>query len=551
MGPCDCSRLTIPGSLLLEAQLCLPASVTDTVGRLSSSIGCRSIFFAFSCFVCVVSNAKFRADRGGWSTRALAAVTASAPAPCRDMYTATAAAEMGTLGMGLPIEAAHASKEEEAVASKASPPQEAAADASQESGSHRSSGTNWSISPTSQLSSDPDTSLEDTAVAFSLTDIRQRSTRAAAERSPRLVSVLGGLLTLVVAVYQAASAYPALKKAAADEGLSNPRLHAAHAPGAGVSTELQAGEGLSKVAVKRQWLLGAVVVGFSLLLANCLSRLHACIHSLRRWMHPAAPKRLPQRPAFEEELAELYPIEKEASGTQVSVRDSEKITLTAIHKSLQDFRGLHTRTHQSAFNLFFHLAAQSRKREIKFTLYREARDSLHAKVEQGLPLQGLEVAEVLRLQEELRRQYSLMPADVAAVLDEKHLPPELCAQELEFLTRDFKPTLLSLASHTLASLNGDKRFLKALIATQQAEEVPAASWAVADEGNLQEAPSRDADDSNPTDPEEQNNEIEILASQFWMARRTLTDFRRENFPPEVPNLDRCFLPELPLSLFAY
>lgn len=441
--------------------------------------------------------------------------------------------------------------------------------------SARSSPTTWSYSPFSQMHSDVYGDTEET-LPSSISYLRHRTSRAGVERRTRhwtsgALALLGGLLALVLAFYQLSFSSPAIRKVAASAvSLGSSRSDQTNATAAGTGGtgpeppgSIQ-GRETSKITGKRQWLFGVFVLAFSLVSAAFMARLETCLYGFRRWLQPATSK----HPTVEEELAELYPIKDGPSGAKDDFAGSDPATLTAIRKSLDDFRGLNTRTHQSAFSLFFHLAAQSRRRQIRYAAYRKACDALHAKVEQSVPVPSDEVAEVLRRQQELRRQYDLMVSDVSAVLNEENLPPDLCQQELEFLTRDFRPALLELAKLTLCTLDKDRRFLEAFIelhrTAHNVHDEQKAEVASAD-GNenprLQEPPMEQEGSMNPEaggnrladelTSEEDKNELAMLESQFWEARRTLSSYRRENFRPKVPDLDRCFLPELPLSLFAY
>ncbi|CDJ33723.1 uncharacterized protein EMH_0017200 [Eimeria mitis] len=460
-------------------------------------------------------------------------------------------------------------------------------DDSHESASPRSSPPSWTSSPCSHQSHPPSSQFADLdeVIPFSLSKFRQRSNRAEAERRNRqwlsgTLALLGGMMAMVLAAYQLRFALPVLRKAAvssvpAAAAGSSRSYHSTSSspPGTGAAAPGIAGNiqesVASKLALRRQWMFGIFAIAFSIFSAKFVARLHAWTLGVRRWMQPnTVQRRLPLHSKVEEEFAELYSIKDESVGTNDDFAwGSDPLVMTAIRKCLDDYRTLNRQTHQSAFAIFFHLAAESRKRQIAYSMYRNACDALHAKVEQNRPVLSDEVAEVLNRQRALRQQYNRMQDDINFTLSEENLPPGLCQEELEFLTKDFRPSLLELAKHTIYSLDMDRRFIEAFIKLHnihyvwQEEDGPADGSPnnIAEETDLQEQPQQRQDqrvsEENKSVPEdmtsENSSELAMHESQFWDARRTLSSYRRGTFTPKVPGFDRCSLPELPLSLFAY
>ncbi|CDJ64301.1 hypothetical protein, conserved [Eimeria necatrix] len=455
-----------------------------------------------------------------------------------------------------------------------------AADGSR-SDSLRSSVPTWSSSPSSHsapFSSSLDKDLEELG-ALPSSDFRQRSYRADAERRNRqwasgTWALLGGMLAMILAAYQLRFAAPVLKKVA-DSAVptSSSRPYPSSSPsGAGAASSPGITGSLqettaNKVAARRQWLFGIFVLAFSIFSATFFARLHAWMFWMRRRLRLRIDDRLPQHSKVEKEIAELYSIDDESLGINGEVKTSGAVT--AIRKCLSDYKALNRLTHQSAFAIFFHLAAQSRRRQIAYSVYRNACDALHAKVEQSRPVLNEEVAEVLRKQRSLRMQYERMIDDVVDILDKENLPPGLCEEELEYLTGDFRPALVELANHTIKSLDMDRRFFEAFIQSHHmiqtnSDEVTAAEGLQSkrtentytydsQQEPQDERPLEAGDKGAPAEQltTEEPSEESLHESQFWEARRALSTYRRDTFRPEVPDFDRCFLPELPLSLFAY
>ncbi|CDJ49182.1 hypothetical protein, conserved [Eimeria brunetti] len=454
-------------------------------------------------------------------------------------------------------------------------------DDSHDSASPRISPPSWISSPGSHPSNLPTTQYADLddVIPVSLSRLRQRSTRVDAERRSRqwlsgTLALLGGMMAMVFAAYQMRFSLPALKKGA-ESGSSRSYASASSSPSGtgapppGIAGSIQEAVASKPAALRRQWMFGVFAIALSIFSAKFLARLHALTLGVRRWLKPKRVKqRLPLHSKVEEEFAELYSIKDESVGTKDFDWGSDPLVITAIRKCLDDYRALSRQTHQSAFAIFFHLAAQSRRRQIAYSMYRNACDALHAKVEQNMPVLSEEVAEVLNRQRALRLQYSNMKDDISFVLSEDNLPAGLCQDELEFLTRDFRPALLELANHTIYSLDMDRRFIEAFTKLHHIEYVWQEDRIAPDNSNpndmseqtdLQE-PLRHPEDHKVIEEKkshreesdsESESEMAMHESQFWDARRTLSSYRRGTFMPKVPDFDRCFLPELPLSLFAY
>ncbi|CDJ59474.1 hypothetical protein, conserved [Eimeria maxima] len=435
----------------------------------------------------------------------------------------------------------------------------------------------WSSSPCSHPSHPLSSQFGDLD-EVSLSKFRQRSNRAEAERRSRqwlsgTLALLGGMMAMVLAMYHLRFALPVLKKGA-DSSVpagSSRSYHATAAPSAtvaappGIAGNIQEAIA-SKIAVRRQWMFGIFAIALSIFSAKFVSRLHEWTLNARHWLYPRRVSRLPVHSKVDEEFAELYSLKDDSAGTKDDFTDP--LVITAIRKCLDDYRALRRQTHQSAFAVFFHLAAQSRRRQIAYSLYRNGWDAMHAKVEQNRPVLSGEVAEILNRQRALRLQYNRMKDEVQFVLSEDNLPPGLCQEELEFLTRDFRPALLELANHTIYSLDMDRRFIEASIRFHpniqyvwHEEDSSAGDGLnkISEQSNLLEALQQRQDqrvsEDNRSTPEDQtsenSSELAMHESQFWDARRALSSYRRDTFMPKVPDFDRCFIPELPLSLFAY
>ncbi|CDI81886.1 hypothetical protein, conserved [Eimeria acervulina] len=393
----------------------------------------------------------------------------------------------------------------------------------------------------------------DEALPFSLSKFRERSNRAEAERRSRqwlsgTLALLGGVMAVFFAAYQLRFALPTLKKgsdSSVSAGSSRPYDSTSSPSGTGaappgVAGSIQEAVG-SKVTLRRQWMFGIFAIALSIYSAMFVSKLHAWILGVRRWLHPKK-HRLPLLTEVEEEFAELYSIKEESVNTKDDFGGADPLAITAIRKCLNDYRALSRGTHQSAFAIFFYLAAQSRRRQIDYSLYRKLCDALHAKVEQNRPILSEEVAEVLTRQRALRHKYCLMKDDITFVLREENLPPCLCQEELEFLTRDFRPALLELANHTIYSLDMDRRFIHAFVKVHSSSQN---AWHedenASDNTPKETAEQEDLPDSlqqredqqageeeNKTTAEdltsESNNELAMHESQFWDARRTLSSY---------------------------
>ncbi|CDI87099.1 hypothetical protein, conserved [Eimeria praecox] len=512
----------------------------------------------------------------------MAATTAAlvgGPAPCRDLASTAAPQELASANIRLSLRRL-------GVGRKETSPDEPFLESRSEEDSHesespRSSPPTWTSSPCSHQSHPPSSQYADLdeVIPIALIKLRQRSNRAEAERRSRqwlsgTLALLGGMMAMVLAVYQLRFALPVLKRGA-DSSVpagSSRSYHSTTSPaGTGAAPPGTAGSiqeaVASKIALRRQWMLGIFAIAFSFFSAKFVSRLHAWMLGVRRWLQPQTVKRLPPHSKVEEEFAELYSIKDESAVTKDDFAWSDPLAITAIRKCLDDYRALSRQTHQSAFAIFFHLAAQSRRRQIAYSLYRDACDALHAKVEQSRPVLSEEVAEVLDRQRALRLQYLRMKDDISFVLNEENLPPGLCQEEIEFLTRDFRPALRELANHSINSLDMDRRFIEAFIKLNHniqyvrheddnsADGMPNKTAEQADlVESLQQQDQRVSQEENSTPEDmtsENSGELAMHESKFWDARRTLSSYRRGTFMPKVPDFDRCFLPELPLSLFAY
>ncbi|OEH77074.1 uncharacterized protein LOC34619350 [Cyclospora cayetanensis] len=421
---------------------------------------------------------------------------------------------------------------------------------------------------------------------FSLTYFRKRSYRLDADQKRRhwissTLTLLGSLIALIIAVYQLRFAFPFLRKGADNMvSVSSSRPYSSGSSGAGTTEStaaafpgsLKGTEG-AKVAGKRHWVVGAYVLILSLVCPALFIRLQQCLRGLCRWLWVERSNSLPTHSSVEEEFAELYRLKGESLWATEDFQLSNPVIATAIRKSLADYRSLDTTTQQSAFAAFFYLAVQSHIRQVAFSAYVNACDALHAKVEQSVPVSNNELTAVLQQQNALRKQYRRMVEQVSVVLDEKNLPIGLCEQEMEFLIRDFRPALLELGQRTIYSLDMDRKFLESSIKENRIAEMSSYGEQTRSEGDMM---SVDTVPKNPKlqDPgeeledeldsgraerpvlddltsREERDELLVNETKFWEARRRLTNYRRDTFQPHVPDFDRCILPELPLSLFAY
>lgn len=176
-----------------------------------------------------------------------------------------------------------------------------------------------------------------------------------------------------------------------------------------------------------------------------------------------------------------------------------------------------------------------------------------------------EVAEVLHQQQELRRQYDLMILDVEEALDEGNVPPNVCQQEVEYLTPEFRPLLLELANHTICSLDQDRKLLKvstelhsaafSALRDEQGEHASTSDSKIPNSEvsakELQEGAGGSSEELRPDLSKGGTPDLLAIETKFWDARRIPFTYRRDHFVPVVPDLNLCFLPELSLSVFAY
>ncbi|KAL8447082.1 hypothetical protein Emed_004606 [Eimeria media] len=438
-------------------------------------------------------------------------------------------------------------------------------------GSSESDSSGSTSFPTTHWNSDLEAELPESP-RFPFTYLRERTSRATPRPKRRTAALVALAVVSIVTlchVQLAAISLQAKRSATGGQPLAfEPFTGESDLDGEFDFPQSYERGGNLKSVSEAQWVQRVYLLGFSLAFATGLALLRICVQSYRvGWTQPVAFSTPLQHTASQEELAELYSSSAEPLRAEEGLEGWDSLTRHAIRRSLDHFKELHTSTHQSAFSLLLHYAAQSRRRQIKYLVYRQACNALHAKVEGSLPVTKEEVTEVLDQQEELRRLYNHMLLDVEEGLDEGNLPPDLCQQEGEFLTREFRPLLLELASHTIHSLDQDRKFLKASIEMhsaafsaprdEQAERVSATDGETlktveSSPQELQEDASGSAEkDSQPDLSKEKRPDLLALETRFWDARRILSTYRRDHFVPVVPDLKRCFLPELPLSVFAY
>lgn len=265
-------------------------------------------------------------------------------------------------------------------------------------------------------------------------------------------------------------------------------------------------------------------------------------------------------------LEDLYFIsEKDDSSIRISEGDrkSQYGAVKAVRKNIRVYEQLKESAEKDMLSLCLQMAAESRHRQMRYAQYMSAADALQVKLEEGEPVSDGEEEKVFTELQLLTEDYKEMRRLVEYRLSAESLPNELCSDEREFLIRDLRPALVRLAEYTMWSLRSDKNYFKGTLMRRkrmlrEAEEAEESDSKVRQRSGLSETDiagsgaralgnysnSKDINDIGDTN-------FAAVESTFWSARSKLSEFRRNNFTGSIPDINRCILPRLPLSLFAY